>query len=323
MVRALDLQTGQVRWATNVRPGPAEYFFHGDPMLTDDLLVIGADTGGVAGFDAGVHAFELATGKQRWLYSAGSGVAGAIKGVGGLAYAARLDGELLALDVATGDRRWSVPLALWGWEGPAVHATQVLAGTRTGSLYSLQADTGDITWQTELGTPISTSVVAAPSGLYFGTANGRLFRMDSARGAILKSIVLSDGQSLRPRGVPVVTNDSVLVLLADRIGNPKVLVSIDLTLTTVRWQRPAPTTWTTARVLIQRDTAVLGTADGEVIAYCLENGEIAGATSVQGAVRSIGGVGDTLLVGTTAPTGTLYALPFTSSCRDADATLDH
>lgn len=308
------MRSGHPRWSTDVRPGSGEYFFHGNPVITDDLVVMGADTGGAADIDASIHAFDRSTGQEHWRHPVGSGVAGTLGRHGALVVAARLDGELLALDLATGRPRWSFPVKLWGWEAPAVASGRVYAASTAGSVFALDADSGEVAWQTELGAPVSTSIVSAGDALYFGTGNGKVFRMDRDRGVLLGSIVLSDDQSLRPRGTPVVTANAVLVILADPVGNPRVLVALDPDLRGVRWQQPAATTWTTARVLVHGGAAFLGAASGDVTAYCLDTGAQGGSISVEGSVRSIGAAGDLLLVGTTAPTGTLYAMRVEPAC---------
>jgi outer membrane protein assembly factor BamB len=110
MFRALDLRTGRVGWETNVSPDSLQYFFHGDPVIAGDIIVVGADraTG------ASVHAFHRSTGKQVWKHAAGRGVSGPVAGGGGRAYAATNEGQLLSLDIRSGALRWSIDLKVPG-----------------------------------------------------------------------------------------------------------------------------------------------------------------------------------------------------------------
>jgi len=206
--RALDRKTGEVRWATHVAPDSNKYFFHGDPFITPDLIVIGADPG-----TGGVHAFDRSTGRQRWKYSVGQGVSGAIVGLGRLAYAIRNDDQLLALDIESGAVKWSFPIDVWGWLRPATAADRVFAGARDGSVYALNAETGHVEWQTNVGAGVSTSVTATPNGLYVGTGDGAIVRLDARHGDVLLSRKIDD--KLKPRDAPVLAGDSLLLLMAD------------------------------------------------------------------------------------------------------------
>jgi outer membrane protein assembly factor BamB len=170
MFRALDRRTGEVRWETHVGPESIQYFFHGDPLITGDFVVVGADGGGTAG--AKIHAFDRATGRERWSYPVGPGAWGATSGSGRLAFAIKAEKELLALDVTSGTLRWSFPVTVWGWLGPAAREGRVFAGARDGYLHALNAETGRVEWRTDIGTPISSDVAATAAGLYVGGATG-------------------------------------------------------------------------------------------------------------------------------------------------------
>jgi outer membrane protein assembly factor BamB len=72
-----------------------------------------------------------------------------------------------------------------------------------------------------------------------------------------------------------VTKDAVLVLLADKEANYRALVSLDPTLTRVRWRQAAPDRWTTSRVFATSRIVVVGSPSGEVTAYCVGDGSLA------------------------------------------------
>ena len=76
----------------------------------------------------------------------------------------------------------------------------------SGAVYALDADTGKIAWETDLGTPVSTSVMASPEGLYAATADASIYRLDPRRGTLRGSRKLQAGGGLRPRGTPVATS---------------------------------------------------------------------------------------------------------------------
>jgi outer membrane protein assembly factor BamB len=120
---------------------------------------------------------------------------------------------------------------------------------------------------------------------------------------VLSSLKLDE--TLRPRSVPVVANDAVLVLLSDEAADFRALVSVDLKLEHVRWRVAAPKSWNTSRAFVWNDAVVLGTTSGDIVAYRAIDGSIAWSRSATGAVRAIGGSSDTLYVSTSQ--GSLYA----------------
>jgi outer membrane protein assembly factor BamB len=63
MIRALDKKTGKVKWDYDIRKDGDQRQFHGDPLLTNDLVIIGTD-----GNTGHVYAFERSTGSVRWKY---------------------------------------------------------------------------------------------------------------------------------------------------------------------------------------------------------------------------------------------------------------
>jgi outer membrane protein assembly factor BamB len=295
-----------VRWETKVTTDSVQYFFHGDPAVARNVIVIGADraTG------ANIHAFDRSDGKELWKYPVGRGVNGPIAGAGEQAYAATVEGQLLSLEADSGTVRWSLPLKVPAWEGPAAAANRVFAGTVDGFLYGLNAGTGREEWRTNLGAPVTTSISASAADVYAGTADGSMHRVDARSGTVIASRKLDT--NLKPSSVPMRAGESLLVLLTDKAADYRALVSLDSGLNRIRWRLAANTPWSTSRVFVWGDVVVLGTSSGQVTAYCKETGAAAWSRSVNGPVRSIGGVEDTLLVGTR--TGRLYALRASRSC---------
>lgn len=297
-----------VRWAAHVGPDSGKYFFHGDPLITEDLIVVGAD-----GTQGNVHAFDRVDGRQRWTYAAGRGVAATISALGRKAYAVSAEGQLLCLDLDTGELRWTFPLKGSPWEGPAVAAHRVFAGSSDGFLYALDAETGRIEWQVNLGAPITTSVGSGVPDLYAGTADGIMYRVDARNGAVLSSRKLD--ANLLPGGSPVLMGDALFVLLQDKGADYRAVISLDLSLDGVRWRQTASNRWSTAgRLFAWGNMVVLGTPSGEVVAYCAADGTMAWSHTVGGTIRSIGGSEDTLYIGTVE--GILYAVRPLISCNN-------
>jgi outer membrane protein assembly factor BamB len=106
---------------------------------------------------------------------------------------------------------------------------------------------------------------------------------------------------------------SGLVLFLDGCGNrrPCKVVGFDLRKRDVRWAQSVPDSdpevyWFVPRIHIWNDRAVVGSTDGEVVAYNTGDGELAWDVELKGRIRSIGHYETTLYVGTFE--GKLYAL---------------
>lgn len=313
MFRSLDAKTGRVRWETNVRDGAAkQYFFHGDVLVTGDRIVASADVDTTTGAEAGIHAFDRQTGRQLWKYPAGRGVMGAVVGGGGRVFAYTATGELLSLNLASGRLEWTYALKAAPWESPIVMDDRVLAGSNDGSVYALDAETGRVRWQQKLSAGVGTSIRGTAYDAYVGAADGTVSRFDPSSGEIRSSIIVDP--ALKPTAAPLVTADSVLVLLADGEANYRAVVSVDRSLARIKWRQNAPTRWTTSRIFATERVMFLGAPTGEVTAYCVSDGSLGWSHKFAAGepIRVIGGSDETLFVGT--PQGTLYAIRTPQAC---------
>ena len=288
-----------------------KYFFHGDVLVAPGRIIASADVDPGSGVEAGVHAFDRDSGRQLWMHPTGRGVLGAVIGLGGLAYAYTAAGDLIALDLQTGKREWSHPLKAPVWESPAVLGQRVFAASSDGSVFAFDRRTGRMEWHQQLRVPISTSVRTSASDVYVGTNDGMMHRLAPTNGERRSSLKLDP--ALKPSSAPLLTVDAVLVLLVDQGANYRRLVSLDATLSRVKWSRAATDRWSTTRVFATTHTIVLGTASGDVTAYCASDGAPAWSHKLGDTpIRSIGGSDEILYIGT--PQGTLYAIRPPRSC---------
>jgi outer membrane protein assembly factor BamB len=288
------------------------YNFHGDVFVARDQIVATADVAPDPPAEAGVHAFDIDSGRQLWTQLIGRGIAGAVTGTAKRVFVYTIPGDLVALDLASGKREWTFPAKASGWESPATLGSRVFAGSTDGIVYALNSDTGRLDWEQKLGAPLSTSIRVGSAGVYVGTSDGTVHRLHAASGKVLSSVKVDD--VLQPASAPLVTSKSVLVLLVDREANYRALVSIDPEAGRVNWRRPAPDRWSTSRVFASKQTIVFGTPTGDVTAYCLADGTQAWSHKLAVApIRSIGGNDDGMLFVGTVP-GALYAVKAPDSC---------
>jgi outer membrane protein assembly factor BamB len=150
-VMALDLVTGQGRWATKLydRGGDLRYGLVGTPALADGLLVVPSPVDRLFGLD-------VASGQIRWEVSCLSSV------IRPLPYGRAGTAAFLA--------------------APAIAQDVVWAAAADGFLRAIDVVGGEVLWFQDLGTPLLSGPVPAPPFLYVGAYDGTLhaFVTDSA-----------------------------------------------------------------------------------------------------------------------------------------------
>ena len=153
----LDKRSGQVRWSYDIRKDGDQTIFHGNPLVTEDLIIIGTD-GQAIGH---VYAFEKRIGRLAWKYPITHGlperygVPTDIVRSGSNVYAVAIGDELLCLDLKSGHLKWSLQKPYTkeqqGWNStPSVAGGRVYLGALNGSTYALDAENGKVIWSRSL-----------------------------------------------------------------------------------------------------------------------------------------------------------------------------
>lgn len=288
--------------------------FHGDPLVTDDSLIIGAD-GGEAGW---LYAFDRASGELRWKTPPASGTP---DGIGFTADLLRFGDAVLA--GAFGDFLASVELSngLSNWEfqggfdgsrrlfpsSPVLAEGVLYFGGQDGQLYALDAATGKLRWKTELGSRVNTAVVGDARGIYAGTEDRRLRKFDSVSGALVASITLP----AIPGYKPLVWNDTLFVFGDQPTTH---LFALDHNLERILWTRVEPSGWDSPRPRLWRGSLILGTSDGRLVGLDPSNGVERWSHKLgKSPVRGIGADEQTLYAGTLR--GQVFAVRFSARTR--------
>lgn len=115
---------------------------------------------------------------RAWSYRTGGGVFNSPAVAGGVVYASSADGQLYALDAATGARLWSTP----GYYSPAVAGGRVYAGC-AGGWCAFAAATGALLWSYDNGYYGGSDPTVAGGVVYLGLSGGPL-ALSAATGAI-------------------------------------------------------------------------------------------------------------------------------------------
>jgi eukaryotic-like serine/threonine-protein kinase len=290
MIRALDRKTGLVKWEYDIRKDGEQSQFHGDPLVTDRLLVIGTD-----GKIGHVYAFERTTGAVLWKYEVNDrGVASDVIPVGEDGCFVTLGNELGCVDLETGKPKWSFRSSYTGTDdcltcsSPAVSEGHVFFGGLDGFAYALDADNGKLVWKRDLGAKVTTSAAVKGNSVYLGTGKRHVYRLRADSG----EIVGDASTDATPYGHLIPAGDSLFVFLGD-----EVVASFNLDLKKLLWTAEASKEWTSARPYLWRDFVLAGNRH-ELIALRAADGSRAWSFQFPETVRGIGMSPDVLYVGT-------------------------
>jgi len=291
--RALEIKTGKVRWSYNTQQDGSPVEFHSDPLLVGDLVIAGTDRRKPGGI-AHVYAFERNTGKPRWKYRVGLGVAADVLRIGSNIYALTLQDELLCLDWKTGELVWKSATGQPNDEfligsAPAASGDRIFFGGLDGAVFALDANSGAVLWRKELGGRITTSVLLLGGNLYAGSSNRHIYRLDSGTGSVTADFAAEE----IPAGSLLFADDSLLVFLAD-----KKLVCLDSALKTIRWSKETGSPWSSSKPYAWNHAVLVGNEIGELFAYRISDGSLLWSEKFEGVIRGIGYSADALYVGT-------------------------
>lgn len=301
MIRALDRKSGHVEWDYNIRKDGDQRQFHGDPLITDELVVIGTD-----GNIGHVYAFNRSTGTVRWKFKVDEGgVASDIVRAGDNVCAVTLGDELVCLDSDTGKPKWTFPSSFLGHDfhwtpPPAINGIRVYFGGQDGMLYAFDSQSGKLIWKRTLDGAVTTSIATWGKHLYLGTANRHIYRIDASSGDVTGDL----HTELKPRwNIVVLADNGLVVFLGDEI-----IASVDPSLQKMRWSAEASKEWTSARPYLWRGVILAGNRR-ELVALRSSDGSRQWSHQFPEVVRGIGTSDETLYVGSLE--GPIYAYVLT------------
>lgn len=253
----------------------------------------------LGGLNGTLFALELATGQTRWTFDTGSSIKASAAVRNGLVYVGDLDGRFHCLDAATGQRRWVHEAAAEIDNGANFYQDTVLYGSQDATLYCLEAATGKLRWKHQIADQIRCFPAIAGDRTFIAGCDGDLH-----------IIHLKDGQSLArvsiegPTGcTPAVRGDIAYV---GTEGD--VFFAIDHQKAEVVWRaRPPRAVSFRSSAAVTRDVVVVGNRGRAVLGLAPADGKVLWTYNAGAAVNgSPVIVGDRALVGTTR--GVLVAL---------------
>jgi outer membrane protein assembly factor BamB len=103
---AFNKGTGELRWSYDIRRDGKQISFHGNPLIVEDMILIGTDYSCAPDGVGHVYAFEIKTGKVRWKYKTTSVPTDVVR-IGQNVYFGSFQDSWYALRLRTGELVWN------------------------------------------------------------------------------------------------------------------------------------------------------------------------------------------------------------------------
>lgn len=294
-----------MRWSYDIRKDGKQTSFHGNPLIVDDLILIGTDYNCEPDGVGHVYAFEMKTGKVRWKYQTTS-VPTDIVRIGQNVYFGSFQDVWYALKLGTGELVWRFSTGATNENchfirSPVADEKHLYLAGLDGFIYCLDAMSGRVAWKQKLTGAASTALTLKDKDLFIGSRDNRIYRLNAATGKILGELAVET----TPMGRITLTTDSLLLLLDNSPERYGYVVSVTPDLTKLRWQQKFTPEWASERPHVVGESVIVGNCHGEVAALDLFNGAPQWKLNMKGCIRSIGSLGKTVFMG--VQEGTVYA----------------
>lgn len=302
---ALNKTTGQPQWSYDIRQDGKQQSFHGDPLVTNDLILIGTDKSCDPEGIGHVYAFERSTGKVRWKYRSIS-VPTDIVEINSNVYFGSFQDKWSSVDLQTGSLNWSFSTGASNPDCDPPRAS-VADGNRLfvagldGVIYSLDASSGRVSWKHKLPAAPSTALALRDGTIYVGTNDKKIYRLNAETGVVISELATE----ARPVGRPAFADGSLYLFLENSSERAGYLINVDSKLTGVRWKQKSSPDWASERPHLWKDFVIAGNCRGELAAFRATDGAPQWNVSLKGCIRSIGSSDNMLFVG--VQEGTIYA----------------
>jgi len=136
----------------------------------------------VGSADGNVYALDAASGTKKWAYQTRGEIGSSPAVAGGVVYVGSEDGTLYALDATSGTKKWAYHTGNFVGSSPAVVGGMVYVGSHDGTLYALEATTGARKWTYWTRGPMFSSPEVANGVVYVGASWGNVYALDAASG---------------------------------------------------------------------------------------------------------------------------------------------
>ncbi len=182
---AIALATGQEVWKVKIGGDVSS-----SPAIAAERVVI-------LGSDGRLRALAFEDGKELWSLPTGPDVpfpddpraydmfVSSPTVSGGLVFVGGGDGQVYAVDLASGRLRWTHRTQHRVRSSPAVALGRVFAGSFDGNVYCLDAATGAEVWKFATGDAVQSSPSVADGMVFFGSRSMAVYGFDAATGRLV------------------------------------------------------------------------------------------------------------------------------------------
>jgi outer membrane protein assembly factor BamB len=112
---------------------------------------------------------------------------------GGVAYVGSADGNLYAVDMATGPEKWRVETNGSVRTTPLIDRGSVYVGSWSGALHAVDAETGEPRWEFDTGGIIQGDLAIADGKIVVGSRSARMFAVNADSGQPAWEYLHEDG----------------------------------------------------------------------------------------------------------------------------------
>jgi outer membrane protein assembly factor BamB len=293
-----------VRWSYDIGKDGKQKSFHGNPLITDDLILIGTDYNCAPDGIGHVYAFERSTGKVRWKYQTTS-VPTDILRVGDNIYFGSFQDNWYALKLQTGELVWKFSTGASNEscepiKSPVANDRYLYLIGLDGIIYALDTASGHVAWKRKLPASPSTALALKDKVLFVGASNNRIYRLNAETGTSVAELPVE----AMPFGRITLTGDALLLFLENRSERSGYVVTVDPDLRKLRWQQSSPN-WKSERPHVWGQLVVAGNCRGEAAAFRASDGAPQWKLNLKGCISSIGSSEKRMFIG--VQEGTLYA----------------
>ena len=127
------------------------------------------------------------TNSTLFAYQTGNSVSSSPAIANGLLYIGSDDGNIYALNAASGTLVWNYQTYYPVGSSPAVSQGLVYAGSTNGKVYALNATTGGFVWSYQTGSYVYSSPAVANGILYIGSDDNKTYALNATTGALVWS----------------------------------------------------------------------------------------------------------------------------------------
>lgn len=233
--------TPQSEWSTSIGDGVGHYFSKLSPEYAYEKLF-------VASRDGVVKALDPKNGKPLWSQNVKQGdttrLSGGVTAAYGHVYIGSENGDLIALNEATGEVSWRISVVGEILAKPVAENGLVIVNTSNGVLMAFDQDSGEQKWTISTEVPNLTlrgdsTPAAVSGGVFWGTANGRLAAAIVERGQLIwqQPVGTPKGATEIDRLVDVDSSPIVLGGMLYVVGYNGQLIALDLRSGNAVWKR--------------------------------------------------------------------------------------